>query len=68
MIKCNERFIGFCMGVGVILLYFSVQFYYYNPDSGQVLTPQYSILLGIIGILSLVVAGLAIKTNNQVET
>lgn len=68
MRKFTERFIGFWIGVGVILLLLSVQFYFYNSDYSQVLTPNYPISLGIIGIMSLVVAKLAIKTNNQVET
>ena len=68
MRKFTERFIGFWIGVGVILLFFSVQFYYYNANHGQALTPNYPISLGIAGILSLVVAELAIKGNKRVET
>jgi hypothetical protein len=68
MKKFTERFIGFWMGVGITLLLLSIQFYYYNRDYGQALTPNYPISLGVIGILSLVVAELAINKNKQVET
>lgn len=63
--KFGERFIGFWIGVGVVLLYMSIQWYFYNPDYGRILTDNNAISCGVIGVFAFIVAYLATQHDKK---